>query len=74
MLENLPEALGHALMNQRAGMQNVLYNELHRLRQTTRMEVHSAAFAFNARLPARLERDCHRRWRGVCHLPMRPAS
>ncbi|MEO7205458.1 MAG: hypothetical protein ABI145_01400 [Steroidobacteraceae bacterium] len=29
MLERLPEELGHALINQRAGMEQVVYNRLY---------------------------------------------
>jgi Raf kinase inhibitor-like YbhB/YbcL family protein len=57
MLEKLPESLGHALVNQRAGMENVLYNQLFRLRQTARLQVRSSAFVFNARLPPRFTAD-----------------
>ncbi len=57
MLEKLPESVGHALINQRAGMENVLYNELFRHRNTARLEVSSAAFVFNARIPARFTAD-----------------
>jgi Raf kinase inhibitor-like YbhB/YbcL family protein len=57
MLEKLPESVGHALINQRAGMENVVYNQLFRHRQTARLEVRSSAFVFNARLPARYTAD-----------------
>ena len=57
MLEKLPESVGHALINQRAGMENVVYNQLFRLRATERLEVGSKAFAFNARLPVRFTAD-----------------
>jgi Raf kinase inhibitor-like YbhB/YbcL family protein len=57
MLEKLPESVGHALVNQRAGMENVVYNQLFRRRQTGRLEVLSKAFAFNARLPTRFTAD-----------------
>ena len=57
MLEKLPESVGHALINQRAGMENVLYNQLYRRRQTARLEVSSTAFVFNGRLPARFTAD-----------------
>jgi hypothetical protein len=57
MLEKLPESVGHALINQRAGMENVVYNQLFRLRATARLEVRSKAFAFNARLPVRFTAD-----------------
>jgi hypothetical protein len=57
MLEKLPEALGHALVNQRAGMENVVYNHLHARRATARLSVSSRAFAFNARLPTKYTAD-----------------
>jgi len=57
MLEKIPESVGHALINQRAGMDNVVYNQLHRLRQTARLEVRSQSFIFNARLPTRFTAD-----------------
>ena len=57
MLEKLPESVGHALLNQRAGMEKVLYNQLFRERQTARLEVRSRAFVFNARIPKRFTAD-----------------
>lgn len=57
MLEKLPESVGHALINQRAGMENVLYNQLYRQRQTGRLDVRSRTFVFNGRLPARYTAD-----------------
>ncbi len=57
MLEKLPESVGHALINQRAGMENVLYNELFRHRNTGRLELSSRAFVFNGRLPVRFTAD-----------------
>jgi Raf kinase inhibitor-like YbhB/YbcL family protein len=57
MLEKLPESLGHALINQRAGMDNVVYNQLYRNRQVARLGVRSRAFVFNARLPTRYTAD-----------------
>jgi hypothetical protein len=57
MLEKLPQALGHALINQRAGMDNVVYNHLHARRATARLAVSSRAFAFNARLPSKYTAD-----------------
>lgn len=57
MLEKLPESIGHALVNQRAGMENVLYNELFRHRNTGRLELSSPAFVFNGRLPVRFTAD-----------------
>ena len=57
MLEILPDSIGHALINQRAGMENVVYNLLHRERKTARLELSSPSFAFNARIPARFTAD-----------------
>ncbi len=57
MLEKLPQALGHALINQRAGMDDVVYNHLHARRATARLAVSSRAFAFNARLPSKYTAD-----------------
>lgn len=57
MLEKIPESLGHALIHQRAGMENVVYNQLYRRRETSRLEVRSTAFVFNGRLPVRYTAD-----------------
>jgi Raf kinase inhibitor-like YbhB/YbcL family protein len=57
MLEKLPESLGHALINQRAGMESVVYNQLHALRATARFDLSSRTFAFNAELPVQYTAD-----------------
>ena len=65
MFEKLPEGVGHALINQRAGMEQVVYNHLqgvsylqvHDVRKTARLKVSSQAFAFNARLPIEFTAD-----------------
>jgi Raf kinase inhibitor-like YbhB/YbcL family protein len=57
MLEKIPESIGHALVHQRAGMQNVVYNQLYRARKTGRLDLRSTAFMFNARLPVRFTAD-----------------
>jgi phosphatidylethanolamine-binding protein (PEBP) family uncharacterized protein len=57
MLEKLPESIGQALVDQRAGMEHVVYNQLHAERAVARMEVHSPAFVFNGRLPTRFTAD-----------------
>jgi Raf kinase inhibitor-like YbhB/YbcL family protein len=57
VLEKLPDSVGHALINQRAGMENVLYNELFRHRNTARLDLTSKAFVFNGRLPVRFTAD-----------------
>ena len=57
MLEKLPESVGHALINQRAGMEQVLYNLLHRERSSARLSVSSPTFHFNGALPTRYTAD-----------------
>lgn len=57
MLENLPEGVGHALINQRAGMEQVVYNHVHAQRHLPRLSVSSPTFAFNGRLPVRYTAD-----------------
>jgi phosphatidylethanolamine-binding protein (PEBP) family uncharacterized protein len=57
MLEKLPESVGHALINQRAGMEHVVYNLLQRERSSTRLSVSSTAFVFNGALPTRYTAD-----------------
>jgi Raf kinase inhibitor-like YbhB/YbcL family protein len=57
MLEKLPESVGHALVNQRAGMEQVVYNHLHARRDVPRLSVSSPTFAFNGRLPVRYTAD-----------------
>jgi Raf kinase inhibitor-like YbhB/YbcL family protein len=57
MLEKLPESIGHALINQRAGMDTVVYNLLHRERNVLRLQLQSPAFGFNARIPVRFTAD-----------------
>jgi Raf kinase inhibitor-like YbhB/YbcL family protein len=57
MLEKLPEGLGQALVNQRAGMEQVVYNRLHAQRETPRITVESPTFVFNGCLPKRYTAD-----------------
>jgi Raf kinase inhibitor-like YbhB/YbcL family protein len=57
MLEKLPEEVGHALMHQRAGMEQVVYNHLHARRELSRFTVSSPAFVFNGPLPKRCTAD-----------------
>jgi Raf kinase inhibitor-like YbhB/YbcL family protein len=57
MLENFPEGFGEALLNQRAGMDQVVYNHLHAERETLRIAVNSPAFVFNGALPRRCTAD-----------------
>jgi len=57
MLEKLPQSVGHALINQRAGMENVLYNRLFHERSSARLQLRSRSFVFNGRLPVRYTAD-----------------
>jgi Raf kinase inhibitor-like YbhB/YbcL family protein len=57
MLQNLPESVGYALINQRAGMEQVVYNLLHRERNSLRMPLSSPSFVFNGALPTRFTAD-----------------
>ena len=57
MLQKLPDSVGHALVNQRAGMEQVVYNHLHAYRDVPRLSVSSRAFAFNGALPVRYTAD-----------------
>jgi Raf kinase inhibitor-like YbhB/YbcL family protein len=57
MLEKLPESVGHALINQRAGIEQVLYNELYRARSVARIQLRSSTFVFNGQLPRRYTAD-----------------
>ena len=57
MLEKLPQSVGHALINQRAGMEQVVYNMLHRERECARLWVSSPTFVFNGCLPTRYTAD-----------------
>ena len=57
MLEKLPESVGHALINQRAGMEHVVYNLLQRERTSARLSISSPTFQFNGTLPSRYTAD-----------------
>jgi Raf kinase inhibitor-like YbhB/YbcL family protein len=57
MFEKLPESVGHVLVDQRAGMEQVVYNHLHAQRDVPRLSVSSPTFAFNGRLPVRYTAD-----------------
>jgi len=70
MLENLPDVIGHALRNQRAGLEKIAFN-LSGLRSgMAAIEVSSLAFADHAPIPARYTADGEGlspplQWRGV---------
>jgi Raf kinase inhibitor-like YbhB/YbcL family protein len=57
MLEKLPEAIGHALAHQRAGIEKILFHSDRRPEETGRIEVTSAAFASGGPLPRRVTAD-----------------
>lgn len=52
MLEKLPEGLGHALINQRAGMEQVLINRITLVRELPRFGAASGMFADGAAIPS----------------------
>ena len=52
MLEKLPQALGHALRNQRAGLDQIAFNLVSVGGGTAAIQVRSLAFADHAPIPA----------------------
>ena len=52
MLEKLPDAIGHALRDQRAGLDKVVFNQLRLRAGTAAITVRSLAFADHAPIPA----------------------
>jgi Raf kinase inhibitor-like YbhB/YbcL family protein len=70
MLEKLPEAIGHALQGQRAGLEKILFNKIDLRQGTGQIEVSSLAFTDHGPLPARFTADGEGaspplQWRGV---------
>jgi Raf kinase inhibitor-like YbhB/YbcL family protein len=57
VLEKLPEAIGHALEHQRAGMEKLLFNADPPGSGLRRMEIASPAFAPDAQIPQRYTAD-----------------
>jgi len=57
MLEKLPDAVGHALRNQRAGMDKLAFNQIDLRGGTSALQVQSLAFADHAPLPAQYTAD-----------------
>lgn len=57
MLEKLPEAIGHALRDQRAGLDKVVFNQIRLRGGTAAIEVRSLAFADHAPIPANYTAD-----------------
>lgn len=70
MLGKLPEAIGHALQGQRAGLEKLLFNRIDLRRGTALIEVASLAFADHAPIPMQYTADGEGTspplsWRGV---------
>ncbi|MCS4508797.1 YbhB/YbcL family Raf kinase inhibitor-like protein [Xylophilus ampelinus] len=70
MLEKLPDALGHALRNQRAGLDEIAFNRIDLRTGTAAITVSSLAFADHAPIPALYTADGEGRspplqWSGV---------
>jgi Raf kinase inhibitor-like YbhB/YbcL family protein len=57
MLEKLPEALGHLLGAQRAGLENILFNTLDLRDGTAKITLTSPAFVDHAPIPAQYTAD-----------------
>jgi len=57
MLEKLPEAIGHALEHQRAGIEKILFNADRGILETAQIEVTSPVFAPDSQLPQRFTAD-----------------
>lgn len=57
MLEKLPEAVGHLLGHQRAGLENILYNALDLRDGTARITLTSPAFIDHAPIPSQYTAD-----------------
>jgi Raf kinase inhibitor-like YbhB/YbcL family protein len=57
VLEKLPEAIGHALAHQRAGIAKILFHGDRRPEESGRIEITSSAFASGAPLPRRFTAD-----------------
>jgi Raf kinase inhibitor-like YbhB/YbcL family protein len=57
MLEKLPEAVGHALENRRAGIEKILYRSVGFEQVPARMTLSSPAFAPSSTIPVRFTAD-----------------
>jgi len=70
MLEKLPDAIGHLLDGQRAGLDKILFNSLDLRNGTARIELTSNSFADHSPIPARHTADGEGaspplEWRGI---------
>ncbi|NUZ04383.1 YbhB/YbcL family Raf kinase inhibitor-like protein [Piscinibacter koreensis] len=57
MLEKLPDVLGHALRNQRAGLDKIAFNQIDLRQGTAAIAVQSLAFVDHAPIPERYTAD-----------------
>jgi hypothetical protein len=57
MLEKLPEALGHALRNQRAGLEQIAFNRISAGPGTAALQLRSLAFTDHGPMPAQYSAD-----------------
>lgn len=57
MLEKLPEVIGHALLNTRAGLESIVFNQLDLRAGTSAITVHSLAFHDHGPIPAQYTAD-----------------
>ena len=57
MLEKLPESIGHALENHRAGMEKILFHSVHLEHGDAQIQLVSPAFAPNSAMPVRFTSD-----------------
>ena len=57
MLEKLPDAVGHALRNQRAGLEKIAFHQIDLRNGTGQIEVRSLAFADHAPIPQQYTAD-----------------
>ena len=57
MLEKLPESIGHALENHRAGMEKILYHSVALQPGFAKLLIKSPAFAPDSRIPVRFTSD-----------------
>ena len=57
MLEHLPDAIGHALRQQRAGLEKIAFNTVDLRAGTATLEVRSLAFADHAPIPQQYTAD-----------------
>lgn len=57
MLEKLPDSIGHALQNQRAGLDKIAFNQIGTGAGSASLTVHSLAFVDHAPIPEQYTAD-----------------